>query len=171
MSNIRLSHLSFNATSDAQGVATMSVVVPGRLGKVFGHDGRDYRALLTPSTKNQFEGRFVRQLQIWADAPVAGDRVSQIQILDTGGAVPQAFRARFPAYPVLRSIFDEKVTETARVLRGQYLQGSNVLKIDFGADELFVPGELRFGVEIRTGVVLLGRVFRVNLIWGDGGIA
>lgn len=149
-----------SATSDVNGLALLRVRVPGNFqGTAF-----------DPVTVTH--GRFLNEVVIWSDAPVAGDLVSNMRVEDDQGilsSVPDPtnpghmLSEKIPGYPVIRFFQDTPVDLS---VGGVYLNPREPLRFSSidKSNSIFVPSGFSIAASYQTSAA--GVIVRANFNWG-----
>lgn len=145
------SPLAITVSTPLGGVGTMSVRVPGNF---TGFPPVDATS-----------ARFLIYMDVLADNPANGDYVDGLQLTDDDGVIPPQVRAAFPAYPQIVNFSNDAGVSGGK--GGYYLDGSGKVRIGTidGMPQL-IPSGLYLKANITAGGLNLGRVFRVNIVWG-----
>ncbi len=144
----------FSVTTVLGGSCSFSVQIPGTYAGVF--------------PVNATAGRWLQEVQIWADSAVNGDVISDLKLTDTDGVVTTPERAFLPNYPDVVRFYDTTVTGTdgsglllhnnpPMVVRPFESDGQPVVRL--------LPAQLYLTGTFTSGSLSIGKTFRVNLIW------
>lgn len=116
-------------------------------------------------------GRFLSRIEVWTENGTDGDLFSDMRLEDEESLlVPSGASALFPLYPVLTYFEDRDITPTENMKRGIFIkpgQLHRVEKIDYREPYEFVPARMCIkGKFTSANVDPIGKVMRVNVIWG-----
>ena len=161
---ILLNPVCLNATSDAGGLASFSVKVPGTFG--LSAKGEVAGNPLNGYVEPYADGRFFVRSEIWSKDAVDGDMIINLVAIDNDGVMTASLRSIFPLYPIISTFYDSQITETDYIKKGVYAHPSE--------KTLFTP-PLNVPVFIPSGIYLQGtyktsaanRVMRANIFWGS----
>lgn len=168
--SFRFSSLALTDTTNAQGVRTFSVPVPGTFGKLITSGEVKPNKVFGGTNKGKTEGRWLERIWVWSDGHVAGDRVTQIRLVDSKPAMPIGLAAKFPTYPVIYDFLERKGQETATLIHGLFIPPTGPMIYKPNDTPLFLPADLRLEIKVEAGVAVVGRRFRVNVYWGHLGV-
>lgn len=143
---------SFSMTTGLGGSVTTSVQIPGTFGGIIPAD---------PS-----QGRYLKSVMIWCDAPAAGDQITLLQVVDTDGLVPSGIRALFPDYPVIFDLLDDPSGATKALM----LPGTPIIVEAFDVigqpTTRFIPSQLYIKMTYQAGGLGLSKTMRTVIRWG-----
>lgn len=165
MTSLILSPCCILAETDAQGESQISIRVPGTFGKLT--DGTvDLPRAFLGYDPNFPEGRYLNYSEMWVDDPMAGDRVTLMQVVDSDGVIPENMRSQFPQYPVIQTFFDQEIIETSNLKAGLFLTNTPAKIGAVGEVPVFVPAGLYIQGAFKGGSQTQGRKLRCNMVWG-----
>lgn len=143
---IQLAPVRASVTTSILGTGSLSVKIPGTF------------AGLAPADPTAV--RYLSKIAIWADSPADGDFISSIAIQDTDGVIPVPARAAFPNYPIIAGFLESGVAD------GGWLKTEGMTIEPLGGVLKTLPSGLYITALFTSGGLSLGKIFRVNILWG-----
>lgn len=151
MSNFGFGFASFSITTTLGGSATTSVKIPGTFGGI--------------QTSDPTQGRYLKSVTVWCDAPSNGDQITLLQIVDTDGVVPVPARAAFPNYPVIFDMLDTVGGVQSLLLASTPVE-FDAFDTSGVATSRFLPSQLYLKVTFQAGDLSIGKIMRAVIRWG-----